>query len=132
MLRYLLDTDTCIYLMRDRPPKLEERFVRLGPHLCLSTISLAELYFGAEKSSRREKNIEAIEAFTATIPAQAFSDRAAARYGHIRSALEKSGQPAGNLDMMIGGHAAAEGLIVVTNNLREFSRMPGVRAETWI
>ncbi len=131
MARYMLDTDTCIFLMRDRPPKLEERFVRLGPHLCLSSISLAELYFGAEKSSRREKNIEAIEAFAANVPTQAFSERAAARYGHIRAALERAGRPAGNLDMMIGGHAAAEGLIVVTNNLREFSRMPGVQAESW-
>jgi tRNA(fMet)-specific endonuclease VapC len=132
MLRYMLDTDTCIHLMKDRPPKLEERFVRLGPHLCLSSISLAELYFGAEKSSRREKNIEAIESFTASVPAQAFSEGAAARYGQIRVALEKAGRLAGNLDMMIGAHAAAEGLIVVTNNLREFSRMPGVRTETWI
>jgi tRNA(fMet)-specific endonuclease VapC len=132
MVRYMLDTDTCIYLMKDRPPNLEERFVRLGPHLCLSSISLAELYFGAEKSTRRERNIAAIRAFTANVPAQAFSDSAAARYGQIRAALEKAGRLAGNFDMLIGAHASAEGLIVVTNNLREFSRMPGVLAETWI
>jgi tRNA(fMet)-specific endonuclease VapC len=128
----MLDTNTCIYLMKDRPPKLEERFVRLGPHLCLSAISLAELYFGAEKSANPTRNIEAIDAFIAVVMTLAFSKAAAAHYGSIRAELERAGRPAGSLDMMIGGHARAESLIIVTNNMREFAGMPGVRAENWV
>lgn len=128
----MLDTNICIYLMKDRPSTLRERFSRLGPHLCLSAVSLAELCFGAEKSQAVDRNREAIDAFIAIVPVLGFSASAAAHYGSIRADLERAGRPAGNFDMMIGGHARAEGLIVVTNNMREFSRMPGVRAENWV
>ena len=132
MARFMLDTDVCIYVMKNQPERLIERFTRLAPHLSVSSVSLAELYAGAEKSRRREANIEAIEQFIARIEVLAFGADAARHYGEIRASLESAGQPAGAFDMLIGGHARAENLAVVTNNTREFERMPGVRVENWL
>jgi len=90
------------------------------------------LHYGAEKSTRRAKNLAAIEHFVARLEVLAFGDKAAAHYGQLRAELERSGKPCGSYDMQIGAHARSEGLIVVTNNMREFGRMPGVRAENWL
>jgi tRNA(fMet)-specific endonuclease VapC len=132
MLAYMLDTNICIYLMRARPPELRERFNELAGQLCISTITLGELHYGAEKSARPVKNLAGLTQFVARLEALPFGDKAAAHYGQLRSELERSGTPCGSYDMQIGGHARSEGLIVVTNNMREFGRMPGVRAENWI
>jgi tRNA(fMet)-specific endonuclease VapC len=132
MLQYMLDTNICIYVMKNYPAKLRERFNRLAEQLCMSGITLGELYYGAEKSARRLENLQAIEHFSARLEVLPFPARAAAHYGQIRAELERRGKPVGAHDMLIGAHARAEGLIVVTNNAREFRRMAGIRVENWV
>jgi tRNA(fMet)-specific endonuclease VapC len=100
--------------------------------LCISSITLGELFYGAEKSARRSENLAAIENFVARLDVLSFGERAAAHYGQVRAELERAGTPCGPHDMQIGGHARSEGLIVVTNNMREFVRMPGLRVENWL
>jgi tRNA(fMet)-specific endonuclease VapC len=90
------------------------------------------LHYGAEKSARRVENLTAIEYFVARLDVLPFAEKAVAHYGQVRAELERAGKPCGPHDMQIGGHARSEGLIVVTNNMREFTRMPGVRAENWV
>lgn len=131
MLQYMLDTNICIYVIKNYPPKLRERFNRLAEQLSISSITLGELYYGAEKSARRLANLQAVEHFIARLEVLSFSPKAAAHYGQVRAELERAGTPVGPHDMLIGAHARAEGLIVVTNNAREFRRMPGLRVETW-
>ncbi len=132
MLTYMLDTNICIYVMKNYPPDLREKFNALAEQLCISSITLGELHYGAEKSERRTQNLMAIEHFVARLDVLPFGAKAAAHYGQVRAELERAGAPCGPHDMQIGGHARSEGLIVVTNNLREFARMPGIRAENWV
>jgi len=132
MLTYMLDTNICIYVMKTYPPELRDKFNALAEQLCISSITLGELHYGAEKSARRAQNLAAIEHFVARLEVLPFAEKAAAHYGQVRAELERAGMPSGPHDMQIGGHARSEGLIVVTNNMREFARMPGVRAENWI
>ena len=132
MLQYMLDTNICIYVIKNYPPKLRERFNRLAEQLCISSITLGELYYGAEKSVKRLENLQAIEHFIARLEVLSFPPKAAAHYGQIRAEVERLGKPVGVHDMLIGAHARAEGLIVVTNNAREFRRLPGLRIENWI
>lgn len=132
MLAYMLDTNICVYVMKTYPPALKEKFNALAEQLCISSITLGELYYGAEKSMRRVENLTAIEQFAARLEVLPFGDKAAAHYGQLRAELERAGTPCGPHDMQIGGHARSEGLILVTNNMREFSRMPGIRAENWV
>ena len=132
MLRYLLDTNICIYVIKNYPPELRERFNCLAEQLCMSSITLAELHYGAEKSARRFENLQAITQFCARLDVLAFSAKAAVHFGEIRANVERLGTPVGPLDMLIGAHARAESLIVVTNNEREFQRLPGVRVENWV
>jgi tRNA(fMet)-specific endonuclease VapC len=132
MLTYMLDTNICIYVMKNYPQDLRERFNSLAEQLCISSITLGELHYGAEKSARRADNLLAIEHFVARLDVLPFAAKAAAHYGQVRAELERAGTPCGPHDMQIGGHARSEGLIVVTNNMREFGRVPGIRAENWI
>lgn len=132
MLQYMLDTNICIHVMKTWPPALRERFNMLAEQLCISSITLGELHYGAEKSTRRAENLTAIEHFTARLEVLPFADKAAAHYGQLRAELERAGTPCGPHDTQIGGHARSEGLVVVTNNMREFARMPGLRAENWL
>lgn len=132
MLTYMLDTNICIYVMKTYPPAVREKFNALAEQLCISSITLGELHYGAEKSARRVENLNAIAHFVARLEVLPFADKAAAHYGQVRAELERAGTPCGPHDMQIGGHARSEGLIVVTNNMREFARMPGVRAENWL
>jgi tRNA(fMet)-specific endonuclease VapC len=131
MLTYMLDTNICIHAMKNYPPNLLEKFNALAEELCISSITLGELHYGAEKSARRADNLTAIQHFVARLDVLAFEAKAAAHYGQVRAELERAGAPCSPHDMQIGGHARSEGLIVVTNNMREFSRMPGIRAENW-
>jgi tRNA(fMet)-specific endonuclease VapC len=128
----MLDTNICIYVIKNYPPKLRERFNRLAEQLCISTVTLAELVYGAEKSSRRLENLQAVEQFSARLEILAFPPKAAVHFGQIRADVERRGQPVGPFDMLIGAHARAEGLTVVTNNTREFPRLPGVQVEDWM
>lgn len=132
MLTYMLDTNICIHVMKTYPPVVREKFNALAEQLCISSITLGELFYGAEKSARRSDNLAAIENFIARLDVLSFGDRAAAHYGQVRAELERAGTPCGPHDMQIGGHARSEGLIVVTNNMREFVRMPGLRVENWL
>jgi tRNA(fMet)-specific endonuclease VapC len=132
MLQYMLDTNICVYVIKNYPPQLRERFNRLAEQLCISSITLAELHHGAEKSARRVEDLQAIAHFSARLEVLAFPPKAAVHFGLIRADAERSGEPVGLFDMLIGAHARAEGLIVVTNNAREFRRLPGVRVENWI
>ena len=132
MLAYMLDTNICIYVMKTYPPELQQKFDSLAEQLCISSITLGELYFGAEKAARRAENLTELGLFVARLEVLPFDEKAAAHYGHLRADLERAGRPCGPYDMQIGGHARSEGLIVVTNNMREFGRMPGVRAENWL
>jgi tRNA(fMet)-specific endonuclease VapC len=132
MLEYMLDTNVCIYVLKNRPPELREKFDRMAELLCISSITLCELCYGAEKSMRRLTNLETIAEFIARLEVLDFSASAAAHHGQLRADLERQGRPAGPYDMLIGAHARSESLIVVTNTMREFARMPGVRAENWV
>jgi tRNA(fMet)-specific endonuclease VapC len=132
LLTYMLDTNICIYVIKNYPPNLLEKFNALAQQLCISSITLGELHYGAEKSARRVDNLTAIQHFAARLDVLAFEAKAAAHYGQVRAELERAGAPCGPHDMQIDGHAGSEGMIVVTNNMREFSRMPGIRAENWV
>jgi tRNA(fMet)-specific endonuclease VapC len=128
----MLDTNVCIYVMTKRSLDLLEKFNSLAEQLCISSITLGELHYGAEKSARRVENLTAIEHFVARLEVLPFETKAAAHYGQVRAELERAGTPCGPHDMQIGGHARSEGLIIVTNNTREFSCMPGIRVENWV
>ncbi|MBP0614339.1 type II toxin-antitoxin system tRNA(fMet)-specific endonuclease VapC [Jiella mangrovi] len=132
MLGYMLDTNICIHVMKTYPPQVRERFNALAEQLCISSITLAELAYGAEKSARPFDNQAAIEHFVARLEVLPFGEKAAAHYGQLRAELERAGTPCGPYDMQIGAHARSEGLILVTNNRREFDRMPGLRVENWL
>ena len=132
MLRYMLDTNICIYVIKSRPAGLRERFNSLADQLCISAITLAEIIYGAEKSARPVENLAIIEQFVARLDVLSFGERAATHYGQLRAELERAGHPVGIHDMMIGGHARSEGLTLVSNNLREFQRMEGLRLENWV
>ena len=132
MLRYMLDTNLCIRVLRDRPPGLRERFNAEAAALCISSVTLAELLYGAEKSMRPVETRHRVEDFAARLAVLAFDDAAAAHYGDIRADLERRGQVIGPYDLMIAGHARSKGLMVVTGNLSEFTRVAGLRAEDWL
>jgi tRNA(fMet)-specific endonuclease VapC len=132
MLRYMLDTNICIYVIKKRPARLRERFNNFADQLCISVITLAELIYGAEKSARPRENLTVVEQFCARLDILSFADRAATHYGQLWAELELGGRPVGIHDMMIAGHARSEGLTVVTNNVREFRRVPGLRLENWL
>ncbi|MCF3947465.1 tRNA(fMet)-specific endonuclease VapC [Acidiphilium sp. AL] len=132
MLRYMLDTNLCIRVLRDRPKGLRERFNAEVASLCISTVILSELLYGAEKSARSVENRHEVERFAARLEILAFDEAAAAHAAEIRMTLGRRGFPIGGYDVLIAGHARSRGLIVVTGNLGEFSRVDGLRSEDWL
>lgn len=131
MLRYMLDTNICIYVIKNRPSALREKFNKHAQDLCISTVTLAELMYGAEKSANRKSNLDVVESFAARLSVLPFDEKAAAHHGQIRAELEHKGTPIGPYDLMIAGHARGEGLVLVTNNVCEFERVAGLRIENW-
>ncbi len=131
MLRYMLDTNVCIRVLRDRPASLRNRFNREADGLCISTIVLTELLHGAAKSARPDHNRREVETFAARLDVLPFDTDAAGHAADIRATLERQGQPIGAYDVLIAGHARSRGLIVVTGNLGEFKRVEGLRCEDW-
>jgi tRNA(fMet)-specific endonuclease VapC len=132
MLRYMLDTDTVIYVIKNRTPKMHEKFLQASGQLTISAITLAELMFGAENSSQVSRNLAVIEDFCSRLQVLSYADKAAQHYGSIRYALQKAGKIIGNNDLHIAAHARSEGLILVSNNQREFKRVPGLLLENWL
>lgn len=132
MLKFLLDTNMCIYVIKRRPVEVLSKFNEASNRMGISSITLAELLHGAEKSQHIAKNIKAVEDFCSRLEVLSYSDTAASHYGDIRAALEQKGTPIGVNDIHIAAHARSEGLIVVTNNEREFERVDGLRVENWI
>ena len=132
MLRYMLDTNIAIYVIKRRPRACLASFNEHAGQLCISSITLAELLHGAEKSSRVAHNLRQVEDFVSRLEVLAYGPKAAGHYGEIRAGLERQGMPIGVNDLHIAAHARSEGLVLVSNNLREFERVPGLRAENWV
>jgi len=130
--RYLLDTNICIYIRRHRPPEVLARFERLKPgEAAISVITSGELLYGAEKSQHRARALEQLEELATLIPVLPLPENAAQTYGTIRRYLEVHGETIGNNDLWIAAHAKAADLILVTNNEREFKRVPGLKVQNW-
>lgn len=129
---YMLDTNICIYAMKNKPEKMLQRLKdELDSGVCISSITLAELEFGMKRSSDPVKNEQALLRFLVPFSVMPFGSAAASEYGEIRAYLQSKGTPIGPLDMLIAGHAKSENLILVTNNVREFERVPGLEIENW-
>ena len=132
MLKYLLDTNIVIYTMKNRPQRVKRRFQKHHGQMGISTVTIGELVFGAEHSQQVERNLADLEALAARLEVLPFDNQAAYHFGQIRAALYRTGQPIGPYDMMIAGQARADGLKLVTNNVKEFERVPGLLLENWI
>ncbi|MCR5798662.1 MAG: type II toxin-antitoxin system VapC family toxin [Lachnospiraceae bacterium] len=131
-MRYMLDTNICIYAIKHKPEKVFHKLQEVEPEdVCVSSVTYAELVHGVEKSVAVEKNRLALSMLLANIEILDFDVDAADCYGKIRADLEKKGTPIGPFDMMIAGHAQSLGYTVVTNNVKEFSRVPDLKIENW-
>lgn len=132
-MKYLLHTNICIALIRKKPPKILKRLATLATgDVGISSITLAELRYGVAKSTDEAKNAAALEEFLLPLEIADFDASAAQSYGRVRASLEKAGTPIGPLDTQIGAHALNLGTTLVTNNLREFRRISGLKVEDWI
>ena len=132
-MKYMLDTNICISLIRQKPQRLIERLTDCEPgDVGVSTITIAELAHGARKSSQVEQNMAALEQFLLPIEIADFDQRASMAYGLIRTSLEREGKMIGSMDMLIGAHALSLDAILVTNNTAEFKRIPDLNIEDWM
>jgi tRNA(fMet)-specific endonuclease VapC len=132
MLKFMLDTNIAIYVIKHRPIGALEIFNRHAGQMCISSITLAELFHGVEKSIKPDHNLRQIEDFVSRLEVLEYGSKAASHYGDIRSDLERKRTTIGVNDLHIAGHARSEGLTLVTNNLREFERVEGLRLDSWI
>lgn len=126
----MLDTDISSYIIRRRPGPLAERFEKHADALCVSVITVAELRFGVEKA-RSAKLAELVENFLERLSVLDWTSAVTPHYARVRAALERIGRPIGNMDLMIAAHAISEGAIVVTNNVRHFTDVPGIKLQEW-
>ncbi|WP_288229476.1 type II toxin-antitoxin system VapC family toxin [uncultured Desulfovibrio sp.] len=132
MITALLDTNICIYLIKNNPPEVRERFAAYAPgEIGIASISVAELHYGVEKSASRERNARALEVLLLPLEIVPFDMAAAQIYGSIRAMLERRGTPIGGMDMLIAAVALARNCTLITHNLREFERIDGLRCESW-
>jgi len=129
MIKFMLDTDICILTIKNKPENVRLLFNRHQGQLCISTVTLMELVYGAEKSASPESNLSIVEGFAARVEVLDYDKLASEHTGQLRAEQAKVGRPMGPYDQMIAGHARSRGLIVVTNNVREFERVPGLRIE---
>ena len=132
MIKYLLDTNVVIYVLKRRPIRVLEIFNKNTNRMAISNITLSELIYGAEKSIKIDKNLEAIEDFISHLEVLPYDAKASQHYGQIKAGLEKKGKIIGENDIHIAAHAISQGLILVTNNLKEFKRAPNIALENWI
>jgi len=131
-MRYLLDTNICIYIAKQKPPGVLARFQRLRPgDVGMSVITYLELVYGAWKSQRREENLERIKELEPLIPVLPMDAGTGRHYGQVRAELERKGSPIGAYDLLIAAHALSLGLTLVTNNVREFRQIAQLRVENW-
>jgi tRNA(fMet)-specific endonuclease VapC len=131
--RYMLDTNICIYLRQNRPPEVTARFRQMKHgDAVLSVITYGELLYGAERSQQRSNALESLSRLTSLLPVLPLPGEVAAVYGEIRAALETHGERIGGNDLWIAAHAKSAGLTLVTNNEREFKRVPGLKIQNWI
>ncbi len=132
-MKYLLDTNICIYLIKKKPPEVHKRFQSLQVgDVGVSTITVSELQYGVAKSQNAERNQDALQEFLLPLEILPFEESAAFHYGKIRTLLERQGSSIGAMDLLIAAHALALAVPVVTNNEREFSRVPGLTVENWV
>ncbi|MEY4516844.1 MAG: hypothetical protein RL180_1190 [Pseudomonadota bacterium] len=131
MIKYMLDTNIAIYVIKHKPIHVLNQFNRHANQMCLSMMSVSELLHGAEKSQFPEKTLQTVEDFISRLAILDYDYAAASQYGDIRAKLERKGTPIGVNDMHIAAHARSCGLILVTNNMREFERVEGLRIENW-
>jgi tRNA(fMet)-specific endonuclease VapC len=129
----MLDTNICIYIIKNKPQNVRERLKEFDiGDLVLSSITVSELYYGVYKSEHMEKNLLALEHFLKPFDVLGYDIKASIAYGKIRADLEKKGQIIGGLDMMIAAHALSCNMILVTNNIKEFQRVKGLKLDNWV
>jgi tRNA(fMet)-specific endonuclease VapC len=129
----MLDTNICIYLIKRKPSDALKRFKRIKiSEISISSITLSELFFGVSKSSKPEQNLIALTQFVAPLEILPYGGEAAQHYGDLRALLENQGAPIGSLDMLIAAHALSVDSTLVTNNEKEFNRVPHLKVENWV
>ncbi len=132
MLKYMLDTNIVIYVIKQRPIEVLKIFNLYSAQMCISSITFAELLHGAEKSTKPEHNFHQIDDFVSHLDVLQYGNKAASHYGNIRADLERKGMMIGVNDLHIAGHARSESLTLVTNNLREFERVSALQLDNWV
>lgn len=132
-MNYLIDTNICIYIMNNHPPKVIEKFKKVGVgEVGISSITVSELYYGVYKSPQVDKNSQRVGEFLQPFSILPYDENASRSYGIIRNELEKKGKVIGPLDMLIAAHALSNNLILITNNVKEFERIKSLRVENWV
>lgn len=132
-MKYMLDTNICIYIIKNKPPKVLRKFSKVDPKdVCISSITSSELWYGVNKSSHFEKNAIALEEFFSPLTILEYNETDSKSYGKVRSELEKKGQIIGSMDLLIAAHALSRNLKLVTNNTKEFKRVAGLSVENWV
>jgi len=132
VLKYMLDTNIVIYTMKNKPASVRSAFKKHDGRMCISSITYMELVYGAERSANPERNLTSLEGFVARIDVLPLDDSAAVHAGQIRAELANLGTPICPYDQLIAGHTRSQGLVLVTNNENEFSRVSGLRLENWV
>ena len=132
MIKYLLDANIVIYVLKRRPIEALEAFNKNANRMAISSITLSELIYGAEKSANVDKNLEAVEDFVSHFDVLSYDAKASQQYGQIKAGLEKRGELIGENDIHIAAHAISQGLILVSNNLKEFKRVSNLALENWV
>lgn len=132
MLTFMLDTNIAIHVIKQRPIAALNKFNQYAARICVSSITVAELYFGAENSQNMAKNLVQVDDFLSRLVILDYDSQAASHYGNIYADLTKKGNVISENDIHIAGHARSRGLILVTNNLREFERVEGLRLDNWV
>ncbi|WP_428380884.1 type II toxin-antitoxin system tRNA(fMet)-specific endonuclease VapC [Nevskia ramosa] len=132
MLRYMLDINLCIATIREKPGLVRAAFNRHHTQMCISSVTVMELLYGVELSAQPQRNLAEVEGFIARLDVMDYDSAAAAHTAQIRAELKKAGMQIGPYDQMIAGHARSRGLVVVTNNTKEFVRVSGLRIEDWM
>ena len=128
----MIDTDTAIFTIKRKPAHIKRIFNANIGQLCISAVTWGELICGAEKSEQAQKNLLVLEGFSARLEILPFDEQASTHFGQVKAELEIQGTKIGSYDTMIAGHARSQGLIIVTNNVREFRRIEGLRVENWL